>query len=90
MAPRLRMAPSRLVESDARPLPPKDAERSKKKVDSFYVSAAWKAFRDALREERGWRCEEPRCETPNGPWKMIYGHHIAELADAARRSTSAT
>jgi 5-methylcytosine-specific restriction protein A len=81
MAPRLRMTPRRLVASDTRRITPIDTVRKEKKVDSFYISAEWKAFRNALRFERGWCCQDPKCETPSGPWKMIYGHHIVELTD---------
>ena len=81
MTPRLRMAGRRLVASDTRRITPIDTARKEKKVDSFYISAEWKAFRNALRFERGWYCQDPKCETPSGPWKMIYGHHIVELTD---------
>jgi predicted kinase len=81
MTPRLRMAPRRLEVSDSRRIQQIDTARKEKKVDSFYVSAQWKAFRETLRFERGWICYDPKCETPNGPWKMIYGHHVVELAD---------
>ena len=55
--------------------------RSTKRTASFYVSAEWKAFRNMLVTERGWRCEDPKCTTPRGPWRQIYGDHVIELRD---------
>ena len=81
MAPRLRMAPCRLVTADSARIQPNETARKEKKVDSFYVSPEWRALINELRRERGWRCQDPKCKTPRGPWKMIYGHHIRELTD---------
>src|SRR5947199_3690134 len=78
----IRMAPRRLgAASSSGRLQHPEATRSTKRAQSFYVSAEWKAFRNQLIKERGWRCEDPKCETPRGPWKQIYGHHKIELKD---------
>jgi 5-methylcytosine-specific restriction protein A len=82
----VQMMRSRLVADDLRRIKPSDGESRKfKRVDSFYVSPEWKSFRNALIKERGWRCEDPKCETPRGPWKQIYGHHIIEIADGGAK-----
>lgn len=81
MAPRLRMAPSRLAASSSSRIHVESGQRGDKRADAFYVSPEWRAFRNALIKERGWRCEDPHCETPRGPWKQIYGDHIVELRD---------
>jgi len=59
--------------------------RSGKVADSFYVSAEWKAFRNQLIKERGWRCEDPKCETPRSRWKQIYGDHVIEIVDGGAK-----
>lgn len=85
MAPRLRMTPPRLVVASSSRLPQQETTGSGKRPDSFYVSAEWKAFRNQLIKERGWRCEDAKCETPRGPWKQIYGDHIVEIADGGAK-----
>ena len=81
MAPPLRMARGRLAASSSSRLAPNEVTRSTKQADSFYLSPEWKAFRNQLIKERGWRCEDPKCETPRDSWKQIYGHHIVEITD---------
>jgi 5-methylcytosine-specific restriction protein A len=76
----IKMAPSRLAASSASRLAQPEG-RGAKTADPFYLSPEWRTFRAQLIKERGWRCEDPRCETPRGPWKQIYGDHIRELAD---------
>lgn len=79
------MAPSRLSAASSARLAQPDATRSGKQVADFYRSPEWKAFRNQLIKERGWRCEDPKCETPRGPWKQIYGHHLHEVADGGAK-----
>jgi hypothetical protein len=79
------MAPRRLGAVSGNRLAPTDITRSSKRADSFYLSPEWKAFRNQLIKERGWRCEDHKCETPRGPWKQIYGDHIVEIADGGAR-----
>jgi 5-methylcytosine-specific restriction protein A len=85
MAPPLRMAPSRLKANSGSRLSQPDTTRSAKQADSFYRSPEWKAFRNLLIKERGWRCEDPQCETPHGPWKQIYGDHVVEIKDGGAK-----
>lgn len=81
----LRMATGRLAASSSSRLAQDDTTRSGKQANSFYLSPEWKVLRDALVKQRGWRCEHPKCETPRGPWKQIYGHHIVEIADGGAK-----
>ncbi len=81
----IRMAPGRLQPASGGRLQHPDTTRSSKRADSFYLSPEWRAFRDELVKERGWRCEDPKCETPRGPWKQIYGHHVIEIADGGAK-----
>jgi hypothetical protein len=81
----LRFARSRLRPSSGSRLVQPPEARSAKQVDRFYVSPEWKAFRNSLIKQRGWCCEDPKCETPRGPWKMIYGHHIVEITDGGAK-----
>jgi 5-methylcytosine-specific restriction protein A len=81
----VRMAPSRLAASSASRLAQVETTGPSKQADSFYLSKQWKSFRNLLIKERGWRCEDPKCETPRGPWKQIYGDHIIEIADGGAK-----
>lgn len=85
MAPRLRMAPSRLAASSSSRLPMTDTTRSGKRAHPFYGSPEWRALRNGLIKQRGWRCEDPKCPTPRGPWKQIYGDHIVEIVDGGAK-----
>lgn len=62
-----------------------DGGRHNKQADSFYLSPEWRAFRDRLIKERGWRCQDPKCQTPRGPWRQIYGDHVVEIADGGAK-----
>ena len=79
------MAPSRLAVAQTGRLAPADDTRSGKKAASFYLAPEWRAFRDQLVKERGWRCQDPKCETPAGPWRQIYGDHIVEITDGGAK-----
>jgi hypothetical protein len=81
----IRMAPSRLSATSSARLVQPETTRSGKQVADFYRSPEWKTFRNQLIKERGWRCEDPKCETPRGPWKQIYGHHVVEISDGGAR-----
>lgn len=81
----IHMAPPRLAAASGGRLQQPEATRSGKRADSFYLSPEWKAFRNTLIQKRGWRCEDPRCETPRGPWKQIYGDHVIEIADGGAK-----
>lgn len=41
-----------------------------KDVDKLYSSAAWVHLVDQIIQERGRRCEDPACHTPNGPGRF--------------------
>jgi hypothetical protein len=62
-----------------------ETTRSGKRGGDFYLSPEWKALRNLLIKQRGWHCEDPKCETPRGPWKQIYGDHIVEIADGGAK-----
>ena len=82
MRARIRTMPSRIKARDTRSIKPADpVGRSFKRVDPFYTSPEWTALRKHLVKVRGWRCQDPKCETPRGPWKQIYGDHIVERQD---------
>src|SRR5438309_1732906 len=77
--PRIKIAPPRVPASDSRRVKPSVAP---KRGDPFYGSAPWKALMARLIAERGRRCQDPACQTPNrGQGGKIYGDHIAELRD---------
>jgi hypothetical protein len=78
------MAPQRIAATSGSRLGHDDT-RSGKRAGGFYLSPKWKAFRNLLITQRGWRCEDPRCETPRGPWKQIYGDHIVEIVDGGAK-----
>jgi 5-methylcytosine-specific restriction protein A len=86
MAAPLRMAPARLrsVSGGGR-LAQVETTRAGKVTEPLYHSLEWRTFRNVLIKERGWRCQDPKCETPRGPWKQIYGHHIIEVADGGAK-----
>jgi 5-methylcytosine-specific restriction protein A len=47
-----------------------------------YQSREWKALIAAIIHERGRRCEDLACESPNrGAGQRVYGDHVIELAD---------
>jgi len=47
-----------------------------------YQSREWKMLIAAIIRERGRRCEDPQCQTPNhGAGQRIYGDHRRELRD---------
>jgi hypothetical protein len=48
-----------------------------------YTSPEWRALIASIIRERGRRCEDPRCTTPNrASGQRIYGDHIRELGDS--------
>ena len=50
--------------------------------DPIYSSPAWRHFIAAIIGQRGRRCQNPRCQTPNhGAGQRIFGDHIRELRD---------
>jgi 5-methylcytosine-specific restriction protein A len=50
--------------------------------DPIYERADWRACIAAIIKQRGRRCEDPQCSTPNrGAGQRIYGDHIRELKD---------
>jgi 5-methylcytosine-specific restriction protein A len=47
-----------------------------------YQSREWKMLIAAIIRERGRRCEDPACQSPNhGAGQKVYGDHIIELSD---------
>jgi 5-methylcytosine-specific restriction protein A len=47
-----------------------------------YQSREWKMLIAAIIRERGRRCEDPACQSPNhGAGQRIYGDHVIELQD---------
>ena len=48
--------------------------------DPVYSSPEWRHFIAAIIGQRGRRCQNPRCQTPNrGAGQRIFGDHIIEL-----------
>lgn len=52
-----------------------------KRADPFYLSPEWRALMDRLIAERGRRCQDPECNTPNRVPSRIFGDHIIERRD---------
>jgi 5-methylcytosine-specific restriction protein A len=47
-----------------------------------YQSHEWKTLIAAIIRERGRRCEDPACQSPNhGAGQKVYGDHVVELQD---------
>jgi 5-methylcytosine-specific restriction protein A len=47
-----------------------------------YGSPEWRSLIAGIIRERGRRCEDPRCTTPNrAAGQKVYGDHIHELQD---------
>ena len=69
LRPRVAMASQRLT-----PRP--------KTVLPVYSSPEWRALIAAIIRERGRRCEDPACQSPNhGAGGKVYGDHVVELQD---------
>ena len=50
--------------------------------DPVYSSPEWRHFIAAIISQRGRRCQNPRCQTPNhGAGQRIFGDHVVELQD---------
>jgi 5-methylcytosine-specific restriction enzyme A len=53
-----------------------------KQIDGVYHSKPWTTLLAAIIKQRGRRCEDPQCKTPDrGTGRQIYGDHIKELQD---------
>lgn len=53
-----------------------------KKGAAVYDSREWRQLIATLIRQRGRRCEDPACKTPNrGAGGRVYGDHIHELTD---------
>jgi hypothetical protein len=47
-----------------------------------YQSREWKTLIGAIVKQRGRRCEDPLCQTPNrAAGQRVYGDHVVELKD---------
>ena len=69
LRPRVSMASQRL--------PPRP-----KTVAPVYTSPEWRALISNIIRQRGRRCEDPRCQTPNrAAGHRVYGDHVVELQD---------
>jgi 5-methylcytosine-specific restriction endonuclease McrA len=69
LRPRVAMASQRLT-----PRP--------KTAAPVYSSPEWRTLIAAIIRQRGRRCEDPRCTTPNrAAGQRVYGDHIHELSD---------
>jgi len=68
LGPRIRTLDARRV----RPAP--------KRADPFYLTPEWRNLIDDIVRERGRRCEDPECRTPDRATR-IFGDHIVELRD---------
>jgi 5-methylcytosine-specific restriction protein A len=69
LRPRVEMASQRLA-----PRP--------KTAAPVYSSPEWRALIANIIRERGRRCEDPKCQSPNRALgQKIYGDHIIELSD---------
>jgi hypothetical protein len=59
-----------------------DAGPKVKVTAAFYGTAAWKTLVRQIIKERGRRCQDPNCQTPErGARGKIYGDHVVELRD---------
>ena len=53
-----------------------------KLIDNVYHSKPWVTLLAAIIRQRGRRCEDANCTTPNrGAGRQIYGDHVKELQD---------
>jgi 5-methylcytosine-specific restriction protein A len=75
-APRLTTLRSRVAMASQRLTPrPKTAL-------PVYSAPEWRALIAAIIRQRGRRCEDPRCQTPDrAAGQRVYGDHIHELSD---------
>ena len=78
--PRLTIAPPRLRTADNRAIKP--PERGEKRVDPFYLSAAWRELRAFAMRRAGGRCEWGNCAETDG----LEAHHLAEIRDDPGRA----
>jgi hypothetical protein len=47
-----------------------------------YTSPEWRSLIASIIKQRGRRCEDPKCTTPNrAAGQRVYGDHIIELQD---------
>lgn len=81
MAERPRIKPLVTLLSKAKSIDGRIIKEAPKLTEPFYSSAPWRSLMADILSERGRRCEDPDCPTPKGPWKRIYGDHIAEIKD---------
>jgi 5-methylcytosine-specific restriction enzyme A len=68
LRPRVEMASQRLTPSP-------------KVADPIYQTPAWRTLIAAIIEQRGRRCEDPKCKTPGRTGMRVFGDHIKELKD---------
>jgi 5-methylcytosine-specific restriction protein A len=52
-----------------------------KTADPVYASREWRTLIAAIIEQRGRRCEDPKCKTPGRTGMRVFGDHIKELQD---------
>ena len=69
---------ARLKTVGPRLAPLKGKLKAEKRVDPFYVSAAYLAWREAVFALKGRRCAVPGCETPED---RVTADHIVERKD---------
>src|SRR3954454_14941129 len=55
-----------------------------KTADPVYRTPAWRALIAAIIEQRGRRCEDPKCKTPGRTGMRCFGDHIIELQDGGK------
>ncbi|MET4601071.1 5-methylcytosine-specific restriction protein A [Bradyrhizobium sp. JR4.1] len=73
--PRLTLLGSRVSKVDQRLAPrPKIA-------DPVYSSPEWRALIATIINQRGRRCEDPKCKTPGRTGMRVFGDHVQELRD---------
>jgi len=56
-----------------------------KRADNFYLTPEWRGLMDEIIAERGRRCEDPRCQSPDCTRKRIFGDHIVEIQDGGAK-----
>jgi hypothetical protein len=55
---------------------------SPKIADPIYNTPEWRALIASIIRQRGRRCEDPLCQTPNrAAGQRVYGDHVVELKD---------
>jgi 5-methylcytosine-specific restriction endonuclease McrA len=61
------------------------AHPSPKITDPFYLTPEWRKLSAEIIAERGRRCQDPQCKTPDREFPVIYPDHIHEIRDGGAK-----